>query len=171
MLPVAVRVVSIALGATFVWAALAKLVGWRRWADTLVRYRLGRGLQALASVAVPSAEAAASALLVGGAPRAGAAVAIALVAAFSLAVVRTRAFGEEDAPCGCFGGAEVSDLRRVLARNAALAAAAAFVLLAGGDGTSAAPAVPAVVPVVLVTVGVVVMIWLVWQTSASLRRR
>lgn len=171
MLPVAVRVLSIALGVTFVWAALAKVVGWRRWMDALARYRLGRGLRSLAAVGVPAAEAAACALLIGGALKAGAALVIALVTAFSLAVVRARASGEDDAPCGCFGGAEVGDLRRVLARNTMLAGAAAFVLLAGADGTSPAAAGPAALPVALVAVGVVVMVWLLWQTSAALRRR
>jgi hypothetical protein len=171
VLSVAVQVVSIALAATFAWAALAKVVGWRRWMDALARYRLGRGLRSFASVGVPASEAVACALLFGGAPKAGAAVVIALVAAFSLAVVRAPVSRDGDAPCGCFGGAEVGGLRRVLGRNAALAAAAAFLLLAGGDGTSPAAAGPALLPVVLVAVGVIVMAWLLWQTSASLRRR
>jgi hypothetical protein len=169
MLPVAVRVVCLALGATFAWAAIAKLLGWRRWTEALARYRLGRGLQSTASVAVPAAEAVASALLVSGVQGAGAAVAIALLAAFSLAVVRARAF--DDAPCGCLGRADVSDYRHVLARNAVLTAAAAFVLLAGREVTTSAATPTPALPVVLVGVGLVAMAWLVRQTYASLWRR
>lgn len=170
MLSAAVRVVCLALGATFAWAAIAKLLGWRRWTKALARYRLGRGLQSTASVAVPAAEAVASGLLVSGVHRAGGAVAIALLAAFSFAVVRARAF-DDDAPCGCLGRADVSDYRHVLARNAVLTAAAAFVLLAGREVTTSAAAAAEAFPVVLVAVGLVAMAWLVWQSSASLWRR
>jgi hypothetical protein len=171
MLSAAVRVVCIALGATFAWAAIAKLLGWRRWVEALGRYRLGRDLQSFASVAVPASEAVASALLVGGAHRAGAAVAIGLLAAFSLAVVRARALGDGDAPCGCFGRADVRDYGHVLARNALLTVTAAFVLLAERQTTPSTTGGVAALPVVLVAVGILAMIWLVWQTSASLRRR
>jgi hypothetical protein len=144
MLSAAVRVVCIALGA----------------------------IQSFASGAVPVTEAVASALLVGGAHRAGGAVAIALLAAFSLAVVRTRALGDAEAPCGCFGRAHVRDYRHVLARNALLTLAAAFALLAGRQTTpSTTGGVAAGLPVILVAVGLVAGAWLVWQTRASLRRR
>jgi hypothetical protein len=171
MLSAAVRVVCIALGATFAWAAIAKLLGWRRWTETLARYRLGRGLQPFASGAVPATEAVASALLVGGAHRAGGAVAIALLAAFSLAVVRARALGDAEAPCGCFGRADVRDYRHVLARNALLTLAAAFALLAGRQTPPSTTGGAAGLPVVLVAVGLLAVAWLVSQTRASLRRR
>lgn len=117
------------LAGAFAWAAAAKVLRWGVWRDALPAYRLGP-LEALAAVAVPLAEITVVALVVGGRPAAAGVVALALLAAFSLALVRARTGGE--APCACFGRRKVRSLRVLLARNAALAVAAALSLGAEG---------------------------------------
>jgi len=169
MLATAIRAVSLLLAATFAWAALTKVVGWRRWREALGHYRLGRG-EWLASGAVPAAEALASLLLASGAEKVGGALTLALVSAFSLAAVRARPGEGDGHPCGCFGAADAPDHRLLLLRNGLLAAAGTFVLIAAPGPQLLPPNPSEILPAGLVAVGVVAAAWLVWQTATSLRR-
>jgi hypothetical protein len=170
MLVTAARFASLLLAATFVWAAAAKALGWRRWRDALARYRLGRA-EALAAAAVPAAEAGVGALLLSGAYRPGAALAVALVSAFSFAVVRVRALEGDDLPCGCFGRVPVRHYRELLARNALLAGLAVVVLASSARTGLSAPGSSETLPAALATAGVVATAWLVRVAGTSLRRR
>jgi uncharacterized membrane protein YphA (DoxX/SURF4 family) len=85
-----------------------------------------------AAVAVPAGELALAALLVSGiAPRAAGVATFGALAAFSVALVRL-----DGADCGCFGERRGDARRGVgLARNAALALAAAAIAAAPGSAT------------------------------------
>jgi hypothetical protein len=115
-----------ALGAVFAWAALSKVVRFRRWRADMETYRLP-GEQALA-VAVPLAEGAVPLLALTGRPVAAALVALGLLAGFSFAILRARRLAGDRLPCGCFGGTTRRDFRLLLARNGALALLAAAAL-------------------------------------------
>jgi hypothetical protein len=160
---------SLLLGATFAWASLAKVFGWRRWRRALTHYRLAPRGEEVAAVAVPVTEAGTCALLMTGTSRIGCALALAVVSGFSIAIVRARFLGGDALPCGCFGGDGAIDFRRLLLRNAVLGAAAAFVLVAGGV-KSPTPSLSQMAPVLLVATGLLLVLWVVVHTRASLRR-
>jgi len=117
------------LAATFGWAALAKLLGRESWSEGIRAYSLPDRVERLALPSVPLAEASVAALLLGGAIRAGAVVALLLLAAFSLALIRAGFGGT--LPCGCFGGRARRSVRWLLARNGALSLAGLASLLLG----------------------------------------
>lgn len=176
MLTTATQVSSLLLVVTFAWASAAKVLRWRRWRDALARYRLGGALERVALVGVPVAEALVVVLLVMGLVKIGAALVMALISAFSLAVVRARGFEGDRLPCGCFGRATARDYREMLVRNALLAFLAAVVLLiavvAGARNvTLPYPSGGDVVPAALVVAGLAVGVWLLRQVNVSLRRR
>lgn len=156
----------------FAWAAAAKLFGWRRWRTALARYRLGGRLEAAAAIGVPLGEALVVALLLWGDVRVAASVVIALVAMFSLVLLRARAAQGDRLPCGCFGGTSTRDYRLMLTRNASLAGAAAVVLY---EGSSTIPwTVPTgsdLIAALLTSTGLVLLAWIGWQTRLSLRKR
>ncbi|HYZ47063.1 MAG TPA: MauE/DoxX family redox-associated membrane protein [Actinomycetota bacterium] len=161
-----------ALGCVFAWAAIAKLIGWRRWRSALSRYRLGGRIESAAAIGVPVAEALVVGLLLWGDVRAGASVAVALVALFSLVLLRARAAQGDRLPCGCFGGASTRDYRSMLARNALLATAAAIILSGGSSAISwTVPSGSDLLAALLTSIGLVLIAWIAWQTRASLRKR
>jgi hypothetical protein len=81
---------------------------------------------------VPWAEVGVMLLLVAGRTAAGGALALTLLAAFSVAIVRLqRILDSKSVPCGCLGGDNARDYRLLLARNAALAAAAVALWASG----------------------------------------
>jgi hypothetical protein len=156
-------VVSLVLATTFAWAAIAKVARPGLWRSALAGYRLPRGVRTVALVVVPVAEGIAAVLLVlgGDAMRAGAALGVALLAAFSLAVLRARRLLGRRLPCGCFGGSGDRDYRLMLVRNSALGVVAAAVLVLperrlGLD----APAFGEAVPVILAASGLAMVAWL-----------
>lgn len=157
-------VVPTLLAAAFVWAAVAKLGRFSAWRDALAGYRLPEAIAVPAGVVVPVAELAAAFLLAlgGDATRAGAALTVALLAAFSLAVLRARRLRGDRLPCGCFGGSGSRDYRLMLVRNAFLGAVAGAVLLvpAVARYELETPASSQVVPAVLAAAGVVLIGWL-----------
>jgi hypothetical protein len=120
------------LAAVFGWAAAAKLLGGEPWTDALSYYGLGP-LERPAAIGVPLLEAGVSLLVVAGLPRAGAALALGLLIAFSVAILRARARVGDRLPCGCFGRKARLDVRLALFRNAALGALAALVVVAPGS--------------------------------------
>lgn len=122
------RAAALVLAGVFVGAALAKL---RRRPATEASFRdLRLPAPATLAVAVPTVEALVAALLVAQ-PRVGAALALALLAGFSIVIVRAVAAGA-DVPCACFGStAQRPVSTRELVRNAALAALAVLSTGAG----------------------------------------
>lgn len=122
------RAAAVILAGVFALAAFAKL---RRRTATTASFRdLRLPAPATLAVAVPMVEALVTALLVAQ-PRVGAALALALLAGFSMVIVRAVAAGAE-VPCACFGStAQRPVSTRELMRNGVLAALA---VLATGAG-------------------------------------
>lgn len=153
------------LAAAFFWAAIAKASRPAAWRAALLGYRLPGPLVMPALVLVPVAEITAGVLLSAGgvAGKAGAALAVALLAAFSLAVVRARRLTGDRLPCGCFGGSGTRDFRLMLVRNAALGAVAAAILLVPAVARYELEALEGsqLLPALLVALGVVLIAWLV----------
>jgi hypothetical protein len=165
-----VRVAGAVLGATLGFAGLVKLARFASWRAAIAAYGLPRAIEGAALPAVPVLELAAAALLLFGPPRAGGALSLGLLAAFSLAVFRGHARHGSRLPCGCFGGAGERDFRAMLARNAALGALAAIVVL--GDANKAAVSWPEdAVPLGLTIVGIALGVWMVRGASVMWQRR
>jgi hypothetical protein len=120
------------LALIFGWAAVAKAWRSRAWEAALDGYALPVGVRAAARAVVPVTEATVAALLAAGEVRGGAIAALALLAVFSLAVLRARRLSGDALPCGCFGGRSVRSARRILARNAVLALVAVATIAGGG---------------------------------------
>ena len=156
---------------TFGWAALAKFIRGDEWPPAVTRFGFRGGVAQTIVFAVPIAEITIVILFVVGAARAGAALTVALVAAFSAAITRARMVSGRRVPCGCFGKSRERDYRLLLARNAALALAAATVLLGPRDVSLAPPEGTEWMPVVLSLVGAGVVAWAAVQTTSALRRR
>ncbi len=166
---------SSVLALVFAWAGLAKAVRVARWRQDLTRFRLPRALRVSAFLVLPWLELSVVIALVAGAPRAGAAVGLGLMLAFSLAILRARLMQPGNRlGCGCFGNTSVLDYRIMLLRNAAIAALLAFVLASrtGRDGGQATSLLTAgMLPVLLGPVLVVAGLWIGWQVSVYLRRQ
>ena len=162
------------LAVAFVWAAVAKASRPSAWRVALGGYRLPGPLLVPALVGVPAAEILAGFLLAAGgvATRAGAALCVGLLAAFSLAVLRARRLQGDRLPCGCFGGNGSRDYRLMLVRNAFLGGVAAAVLLVPrlADYELEAPSSSQVVPALLVVVGVALIAWLAVSVTRGFGR-
>ncbi|HEV2756044.1 MAG TPA: MauE/DoxX family redox-associated membrane protein [Actinomycetota bacterium] len=162
------------LAAAFAWAAAAKAVRFPAWREALAGYRLPAPAELAARPLVPLAEGVTAALLVAGgdASPAGAAAAVALLAGFSLAVLRARRLQGDRLPCGCFGGSGHRDYRLMLVRNATLGAVAAVALLFPETGSfdAAAPDASQVVPAALAAAGLGLVVWLALAARKGFRR-
>ena len=172
-MPSVARVAALVLAVTFAWAASAKAVGWSRWRTALAGYSLPPGVERIARVATPVAEAVTAVLLVTDGVLVGAALTVALVAAFCIAIARARSFQGERLPCGCFGGREEISVGALLARNALLAVLAGLVLVTGNEVGSPLADLRAsqAVPATLIALGLAAGAWMVWQASTALKRR
>lgn len=170
MLPLVPSLLAVA----FFWAAIAKASHPSAWRSALVGYRLPKGAVTPVLVAVPAAEIAAGVLLSAGgaASKAGAALSVAMLAGFSLTVLRARRLQGDRLPCGCFGGSGSRDYRLMLVRNAALGGVAAAILLvpAVARYELETPAPEQWLPAVLVALGVVLVAWLVTTVAKGARR-
>jgi hypothetical protein len=149
------------LAAAFAWAALAKVIRFRRWRSSLDGYRLP--LFSALVVAVPVLEAGVSALVLLGQTRMAALGALVLLGAFSLAVLRARRLLGDRLPCGCFGGRSRRDYRALLARNAALGAVAVAAL--ADPGIVATPRDAEVLPAGLLVLGVMLLALLIREVA------
>lgn len=164
---IAIRVLALALSATFAWSAFVK--GWRfdDWRTVLAGYRLGAPIELAARFLVPITEVAVTGTLLAGAVRLGAAASLLLLTAFSIAILRARALQGDKLPCGCFGATKIRDYRFSLVRNAGFAILAAALLLRGEDGSPlagfAAPSGSETIAVVLIGAGGALIAWMVWS--------
>ena len=145
----------------FASAGVAKVRRFARWRRSLAAYRSPAGSSVAVAVAVPIAELTVPILVATGRTAAGSTVALILLAAFSVAILRARLTAGDRLPCGCFGGHERRDYRLLLGRNLGLAGLAA----AGMAGP--APVFPALrlpapselLPAVLVAAGLLCVVW------------
>jgi hypothetical protein len=122
-----------AVATVFAWAAVAKILRPAGWRTALEAYGLG-AVRTVAMIAVPALELGVVVLIATGHLEAGATAALAMLGAFTLAVLRARRLNGDRLACGCFGRSRVRDYRVILARNAGAAALAAFAL--AGHGTT-----------------------------------
>jgi hypothetical protein len=163
-----VQITAVALALIFAWAAAAKAMRPRAWTEALGAYALPRPVRAFAGAGVPAAELGVAGLIFWGPARAGASLAVTLLAAFSLAVARAGSLRPGKLPCGCFGRAPARDPEVMLVRNAVLAGMAAVVLLGGerveAGGGLDVPRPGEVLPAALVVLGVAVALWMVVAT-------
>ena len=170
-----VRIAGSLLSASFAWAAVAKLANRRAWSRALEGYGLGRSTQAMAFWGVPLAEAAIVVVMLAFSARAAAALTVALLASFSLALLRAKEIRGDRLPCGCFGKATDRDYRLMLLRNAGLGVMAAVVLLSGPEeGLLVAAATPEAgefAPAALALAGVLLAWWTVSQTMSAWRKK
>jgi hypothetical protein len=173
--PVLSTVASSALALLFGWAGLAKLVRAERWRQDLMRYRLPRPVRASAFLLLPWVELSVVVGLIAGARAEGAAVALGLMIAFSVAILRARLLQQGNKlGCGCFGGSALLDYRVMLLRNAAMVALLVFVLVADAEGDFGETPVVAparLLPMLLGFMLVAAALWTGWQVRVHLGRR
>jgi hypothetical protein len=169
---IAGRIAALLLGFLFLWAAAAKALRWHAWARALTTYSLGRWRSPV-QVTVPGAELIVGILLLAGPAQIGAALALAMLAAFCLAVLRARSLRGDRLPCGCFGRDERRDYKTMLLRNSLLGGLAAIVLLSETelplDGVRV-PGAREVLPAILVGLGVLLAVWVAWEIVLSSKR-
>ncbi|MGI8773540.1 MAG: MauE/DoxX family redox-associated membrane protein [Actinomycetota bacterium] len=168
---IAWKLAALLLVVTFSWSAVVKAVRPRLWRETLARYRLPRPLGGAGLFGAPLLELAVAAGVVAGLVHPAGALALGLLAGFSLAVLRLRSIEGDRLPCGCFGKTTARDYRLILARNGLLAAAAAVVLSAPRDADLfsglAAPRPSELVPAFLVLLGIALALWLAITVASS----
>lgn len=158
----------------FSWAGLAKLLRFGRWRAALSGYGFYGGVEKAVALGVPLVELGVVVLLLFGPARAGAALVLALVALFSLAILNARSVRGDRLPCGCFGGRSERDYRLLLIRNAVLGAAAGAMLLVGRDGSLRAapgPETSDALPALLTFAGIVLAAWMLRHVGNSLDRK
>ncbi|MGH2735282.1 MAG: MauE/DoxX family redox-associated membrane protein [Actinomycetota bacterium] len=173
-MPEAVSIVAaVVLSVAFAWAALAKLLRYSQWQEALARYEFPHSVNPLLAAIVPFVELAAVALLLSVSIKAGAALSVAMLAGFSLAIMRARALQGEKLPCGCFGKTTERDWRLMLLRNSLLALPAALALLSANQGgivENASVLRNEVVPVLLLALGLLAVAWLVAEVMSATQR-
>ncbi|MDQ3963831.1 MAG: hypothetical protein M3277_07975 [Actinomycetota bacterium] len=164
---VTVRIALAVLATVFAWAAIAKVVGWRRWTDALARYELPVPIERVARVGVPGAEVVVAGLILSGRSLEGVLVALVLLGIFSAVVMQLRA-GREAVPCGCFGSTRERSASTMLLRNLVLSALAAVVVVSDERPTLlqgiAAPGAGDAVPAALIVLGLALASWLLRHT-------
>ncbi|HWC13902.1 MAG TPA: MauE/DoxX family redox-associated membrane protein [Actinomycetota bacterium] len=168
------RIASIFLAGAFLWAGASKLVTYSRWRGIVRRYALPSPVRSVSTLVVPLLELGVAFLIVLVSPRGGAAVALANLCLFSLAVLRARSLNGDKLPCGCFGGAEERHYATMLWRNFALALLVAVVLRGPEAPITAGASLPGrgdMIPAALTLVGAAVVVWMLSQFHGSSRRR
>lgn len=175
MIDEVVPIACVLLAAAFGWAGVMKAVRAERWRLDLITYRLPPPLRAGVFVVLPWTELGIAVALVSGAARIGAALALAAVGGFCLAILRAhRVLGTNKLGCGCFGGTRIRDYRLLLLRNVVMGGLAAVVLFSGRDwsldgGLTGSPSL--LLPVLLVSLVAAFGLWIVWQLNERTRRR
>jgi uncharacterized membrane protein YphA (DoxX/SURF4 family) len=158
------------LAVSLAWASMSKLTGWGGWRRTLSAHVLPRRAERLAAWAVPAVEALVPAFTLLGRQRAAAAIALASVAVFSVALLRLAARDGVRVACGCFGRASI-DVRVALVRNLGLAATAVVSWsLAAPDPRLALPEARDTLPALLVVGALAVAAITTWRSTVWLGR-
>ncbi len=167
-----ISVAALLLAAAFGWAAVAKIARLSAWREALAGYRLPEKVELAARPLIPVGEGLVAVMLLAGGDvgKAGAAFGVALLSAFSLAVLRARRLHGDRLPCGCFGGSGHRDYRSMLVRNAVLGALAAAVLLGVGSFEIEAPDASQAIPAALAALGLALVAWLVVAAARAARR-
>ena len=128
----------------------------------------------ITAVVVPVVELGTATLLLVGPPVAGAGVALALLTAFSVVLLRARALRGDRCRALASAGAQIGTTASALERNAALALPAVLLLFAGqaGRGLDAlgSPGAGDALPLALAALGFLVAIWTIQQARTALRR-
>jgi Methylamine utilisation protein MauE len=158
----------------FGWGALAKLVRFPQWQNALAVYRLVPQVAAIALFGVPLSEMVIVGLLVSSHARAGAALSLGLIAAFSWALLRARQWQGDRLPCGCFGRAELHDYRLLVGRNAGIAVLAGVVLIQGHDHLmteSLRWSPSSLLPSALVIIGLLLALWVAREFIQGMRKQ
>lgn len=175
MATIASIVTAAVLAGAFLWGAAAKVAHFADWRLALNGYSIPSMARPLIILVVPLAETAVAVLLLIGPLKSGAALAAALLAAFSWAIVRARSLQGDRLPCGCFGRTTARDYRLMLLRNGLLGLLVAVVLLSGTQegilrklgGLS----MQDVLPVTLIGLASMLSLWTVRQVANALRGR
>lgn len=168
------RIAAVILSVAFGWASATKVFSFARWNLVLNGYGLPRAITSIAAPLVPVAEIGIALCLLFVSTRAGAAAALAMLAAFCLAILRARSIKGDRLPCGCFGGSESRRYQTMMWRNGFLGMLAAVVLLARDPVEVWIPATPRAdewFPAALVVIGASVALWTVLHVSAALRHK
>jgi uncharacterized membrane protein YphA (DoxX/SURF4 family) len=154
------------LALVFAIAAVGKLANRAGFRETLARFGSPPALIGAGAIALPAAELAIAALLiVDSTARAGALAALALLAAFCVALARVLAGGERP-DCGCMGSGRSAPVGAgTLVRNAMLGSFAVAVALVGpGEGIGEALAdIDASAIALVVVLALVAQAWFSWQ--------
>jgi hypothetical protein len=158
------------LAGTFGWAAVSKLLRRESWLESVRAHALPARVDRLAESLVPPAEASVALLLLFGQVAAGAGLALGLLAAFSVALLRARRMGAGSLPCGCFGGRARRSTAWLLGRNLGLALLALVALALGAPIPLEAPGPAEALPGVLTLGGIGLAAWLI-RRSADLWAR
>ncbi|MDQ3985350.1 MAG: hypothetical protein M3280_02495 [Actinomycetota bacterium] len=165
---------AVLLALSFGWAALAKVVRFSSWRTALPAYGLSSSEKGAAAI-VPVLEGLVVVVLLAISVKAGGSYALALLAIFSLAILRARARTGDRLPCGCFGSKRERDYRALLVRNALLGCLSAICIALGSrEGLiagAAAPEASDVFPLALTLTGLLVTAWAIKQARESMRRR
>lgn len=118
------RLASLALGVTFLWAGVAKLAD-SRWPGVAGAF----GVPPAVAIAIAPVELVLGAALVTLPGRLVAAVAMLVLLAYTVVVVREVRSDRDAPPCACFGGVSARPVSwRTVVRNAVLLALAATAL-------------------------------------------
>jgi hypothetical protein len=158
------------LAASFAWASVSKVTGWSRWRATLAAHALPPGPERVAGWAVPAVESLVPILAFLGRPRAAGAIAVTSIVVFSAALVRLALRDGLRVSCGCFGRGSI-DVRLALARNAAIAVAAALAWWsAPSDPVLRVPEVGESLPALLVAGALTVAAVTAWRAAVWLGR-
>ncbi|MDQ4108251.1 MAG: hypothetical protein M3138_05515, partial [Actinomycetota bacterium] len=161
---------SATLAVAFAWACVSKVTGWTQWRRTLSTHALPRRPEHVAAWTVPALESLVPILTLLGRHRAAAAVALASLAVFSIALLRPAARDGVRVACGCFGRASV-DVRVALARNLGLATIAIVSWsLAAPDPALGLPEAGDGLPVLLFTGALSVAAITAWRSAVWLGR-
>lgn len=176
MADVWVTIASVPLAGAFAWAGSMKVLQAERWRLDLLSYRVSRLLRIVVFLLLPWVELGIAVVLIAGAARWGAVLAIGLLGIFCVAIARARLLlGTDKLGCGCFGGTRIRDYRLLLARNVALAALAGVILFVSSADPSAARGVGLAGPGALLwlisTLALIAVVWILWQANQWLRRR
>ena len=167
------RLASLLLAVTFLWAGIAKLISFGAWRDALRGFGLAPALERPVSLTVPAVELSVAVIAILGDPQVAGALALALVAAFSLAILAARSKQGDRLPCGCFGDRGERDFRLLLGRNALLTVLVVAILLGPEEPLLSARRASwsDLLPAALVAVGLIMLVWMLFRSATLLRNR